>query len=550
MTPGLLVRLALGDFKDRARRYSFLVMMVAMVYAAYLFLPPRGAAYVTIDLSGYRGIYNSAWIGANVAVMASLFLSLCGFYLVKNAIERDRRSGVGEILAATRLGRAPYLLSKALSNLMVFGALLAVLLATTFVMQLVRGEESRLVPGPLVAPTLLLTLPSLALVAGLAVFFEAWPPLAGAGGNILWFFFFIFAFINPVALGYMLDRGIAPPAWVDPTGMGVAVAQMIQGVKAAVPGFVPDNISVGASSGHQLQQTFVWDGMTWSAAVISGRLLWLGVALVVTVLAVPFFNRFDPAGRVAGRFRKKSRKAGGVGPGVPDSEIQAPVMAVTASPADPGLRHVELPAVTMSRDRLNLLPMVRGELALMVKGCSRWWALVLAGLIVAGIAVPGTAAMKVWVFPWIWMLPVWSSLGCRDRIHGTEHLLFSSPRPLSRQLPATWLAGVAAAVVAGLPMLVRLTSAGDGAGLPAVAAGIAFVPSLALAAGAWSGTRRLFEVIYLLLWYIGPMEQVPALDFIGVTAGARQSAAPAVFGGLAAGLAGLAGLARRRQARG
>ena len=39
----------------------------------------------------------------------------------------------------------------------------------------------------------------------------------------------------------------------------------------------------------------------------------------------------------------------------------------------------------------------------------------------------------------------------------------------------------------------------------------ACVPALALAFGVWSGSSRFFEVLYLFLWYIGPMHAVAAL---------------------------------------
>ena len=51
-----------------------------------------------------------------VAMLATLFLSLIGFYLVRGTVERDRRTGVGQILAATPLRGATYILGKAASN--------------------------------------------------------------------------------------------------------------------------------------------------------------------------------------------------------------------------------------------------------------------------------------------------------------------------------------------------------------------------------------------------------------------------------------------------
>jgi hypothetical protein len=55
-------------------------------------------------------------------------------------------------------------------------------------------------------------------------------------------------------------------------------------------------------------------------------------------------------------------------------------------------------------------------------------------------------------------------------------------------------------------------------GTGGVLVGAAFVPALALAAGRVSGTQRLFEITFLLLWYLGPANRQAVLDFSGVTA--------------------------------
>ena len=173
------IQLARADFLERVRRHSFLVTLGFAVFAAFMFLPPNPSKYATLNLGGHRGIYNSAWVGSLVAMLSVIFLSLAGFYLVKNAIERDRRTGVGQILAATPLPGPLYLLAKFISNLAVLAAMIAVLAVTAGVMQLVRGEDPRLDPAALLSPFLLLTLPSMAVVAALAVCFEVVPGLRG-----------------------------------------------------------------------------------------------------------------------------------------------------------------------------------------------------------------------------------------------------------------------------------------------------------------------------------------------------------------------------------
>src|SRR5205823_9611200 len=87
-----------ADFLERVRRHSFLVTLLFAVYLGYA----AATGQISLRLGEYRGVYTSAWIGVMVSLITTTFLSLVGFYIVKNAVERDRQTGVGEILASTR----------------------------------------------------------------------------------------------------------------------------------------------------------------------------------------------------------------------------------------------------------------------------------------------------------------------------------------------------------------------------------------------------------------------------------------------------------------
>jgi hypothetical protein len=63
--------------------------------------------------------------------------------------------------------------------------------------------------------------------------------------------------------------------------------------------------------------------------------------------------------------------------------------------------------------------------------------------------------------------------------------------------------------------ILRLSVDGDIVGLIALLSGRFFIPSLALSAGVWSGTGKLFEIVYLSIWYLGPVNGVGNLDFFG-----------------------------------
>jgi len=148
----------------------------------------------------------------------------------------------------------------------------------------------------------------------------------------------------------------------------------------------------------------------------------------------------------------------------------------------------------------------------------------------------------------IWPALVWSSLGQRERRFATGDVLFSCPRPVSRLLPAAWFAGAIVLLLTGGPALLRLSHAAEWSAVAGWALAAAFVPALALAAGTWTGGGTLFEVVYLFLWYAGPMQRIGWLDYTGVTT-TRPAGAWLLYGAVAVGGIGLAWLGRSLRSR-
>jgi hypothetical protein len=173
---------------------------------------------------------------------------------------------------------------------------------------------------------------------------------------------------------------------------------------------------------------------------------------------------------------------------------------------------------------------VRGELALLLRGRAWWWYLGSAGLGVACLTAPPAAVRPHQVaMAWVWAIALFSALGCRARVHGTTELLDSAPRPVVGQTVATYTAGVALAALLAAPALARLLAAGEPGAAAAVAGGALFVPALALALGEWSGTPKVFEGTFTALWYLGILNSLPALDFLGGGAEAREAGVPMLY---------------------
>jgi hypothetical protein len=111
-----------------------------------------------------------------------------------------------------------------------------------------------------------------------------------------------------------------------------------------------------------------------------------------------------------------------------------------------------------------------------------------------------------------------------------------------------WLAGVVVALVASAGVAVNLILADDWLHLLAWGTGALFIPTLALALGVWSGSNKLFEVVYMLWWYAGPINRVDSLDFMGTSSGLQLSKV-LLYGVFALLLFALAVLGRKRQIR-
>ena len=197
------------------------------------------------------------------------------------------------------------------------------------------------------------------------------------------------------------------------------------------------------------------------------------------------------------------------------------------------------------RAHFFFLDLFVSELRILLKGMPWWWYAGLLGGIVAGFAVPGDAFPRVLWFAWIWPIRVWSQMGNRETRYQTGEIVFSAPAPVLRQLPATWLAGFAVAIMAASGVLLRMAAIGNWTGVQQSLAGATFIAALALALGAASGSSKLFEVSYTGLWYLGALNATPALDYTQLsapgnyTAGWLAASAGAILVALAARLARL-----------
>ncbi len=497
-----------ADYLERTRRYSFLVTLAAVVFMAYAYVPSRTAGYITLSVDGARGLYNSAWVGSLVAILVGITMPGLGFYLVKNAIARDTETGVGQIIATTPLRRLAYILGKWLSNLSVLTVMIAVTALSTVVLQFILGEERHINLLTLLSPLVWIVLPTMALVATVAILFETIGWLNGGFGNMVYFFactVVTMASFLPVMMG--MDG--APLG--DIFGVSLPLSAMLKATAAAFPNLEVGNTSIGPVpnflAGAPLQ-TFAWAGVQWTPLEIMARLRWIGIAFLIVLLATIFFNRFDTS-------RMRVRKAKTPPVSVPPLPTEQAALAKNSE--------VQPTSLTPEMRRFSFWRLLKAELHLLRKGIRKQWLFGAMILFAAGLFVsPEIARLYILPITWLWPILIWSALGAREAQHHTEGLIFSAAYPLQRQLPATWLAGVLVTVITGGGVAINFLRVGDSMALLTWLIAVLFIPSLAVALATWSGSSKAFEVIYMAIWYFGPLNHIIApLDFLDVSVGIK-----------------------------
>jgi hypothetical protein len=399
----VLYHLARADFLERLRRYSFLVTMGFALYFGYLAAVGR----ISLRLGDIRGVYNSAWIGALMALVVSTFLSLAGFYVVKNTIERDRQTRVGQILASTPMSKVLYVAGKWLSNYAVLAVVIAILAICGTVMQLWLGEDRHIELWKLLAPSLLLALPAMAVVAALAVLFETISWLRGGFGNVV--YFFVWTALLAMGLG-------SKTLSYDLAGMSLVMNSMLAASNTTDRSF---SFSLDVGPHGPAHSAFVWNGIGWTAPIVLSRILWVGVAVLVTLAAAVFFDRFDSA-------RGKVRTG---------TAMQTPPVTSETVLAAAGSHVVALTSLPRTPAQFRFVAMLAAELRLMLKGQKWWWYIVAAGLLIACAAVPlADARGFILGCAWFWPVLLWSQMGVRELRDQTNQILFSTPHPIARQL--------------------------------------------------------------------------------------------------------------------
>jgi hypothetical protein len=515
-----IYHIAKADFLQRVRSNNFLIAIGVCIFLIYSFVPEIGASYSILTLGNYRGFYNAAWIGGMVANCIPFF-ALIGFYVVNYAVQRDYDTGVGQIIATTRITKIQYLFGKLSSNFAVLFFMLSVIAVMTVVMFYIRGETTHLELDKLLIPLMVLGIPAMFIVSAIAVFMDSITSLGRGAINMLYFFLFVTlvggSIVNPYLDVFSVGTVMADiskslteihPDWNGNSGSGLIIREL------------PAQISV-----------FEWEGMHWNLSIIGQRIIFVGISICLVLLAAIGFNRFDTT-KVKKQKTKKSKRFG--------KKEQA--TETNYIPSGIHLKDAILP-----KSRFSFFALLKAELKMMLKGNTNLWKLFTVVFFILSAFTPMSFAYKV-ALPLLWFFQtlLLSRLGSREITTRCDDYIFSSPFPLLWQLPATLTAPTLFMCILALPVMIRLAILGDFYGVMAVLIGALFIPVTAITLGIVTRGSKLFEVLFAITIYAS-FNAIPFLDLVGSLEASRSIGMAYYFLGSSIILIGLAFIMRKRQ---
>jgi hypothetical protein len=182
--------------------------------------------------------------------------------------------------------------------------------------------------------------------------------------------------------------------------------------------------------------------------------------------------------------------------------------------------------------------LLRLELKLMLTSQSTYWFIGLIILNIIQVFISKQLLMSI-VLPLalLWCVLVLSPLGQLEKQSNTLELMAYCKQSSKLQSLASYSAAWVVLTMTCLGGAIRFMVMAEWMLLMQLIIAISFTVSLAYFCGAFSGTKRLFEVLYPTIWYLGPIQTALYVDFFGVNSQASwQAGMPYVVAATALGL--------------
>lgn len=491
-----LITLIKSNIIKQTRSYRFFIIIGISIFLGFLCVPRKSSGYEIFYLGGVRGIYNSAWLGVLSAVLPVIILWLPGFYLLRSQITEDKELKIGQMIASSPVSKTRYIYGKLITNFSILMVLQLVFIVAIMVMQLIQHESMDFSLNHYIQPLVYVTAPYLLVLASLTILFDVVSFLKDTFGNMM--IFILWLGLSTVSIA-------SPGNRFDLFGLGTLLNSMLNGAREYFPN-LPDIVSFGYYTTVS-KNTFVWSGVVWTKDFLLSRLMWIVVALLITQLSVFIFNRFKEYSKIK---RVKSNKYARNKHNSHQMDCKNTAISQLPFQAAPVLSSVK------RSKKVNFSQMFFGELTIMLRGHSFGWYFIALSIIVLTPFATSGESLKWIAVSMLLPISIWAQMGNREKVCDTENFILSSC-PAPTKWCATWFAGIIIAMLMSLGMFARIIMLSEWNYFLPWIAGVMFVPTLALVLGTISGSRRLFEALFIVLMYLGPVNSMWKFDFMGLT---------------------------------
>lgn len=490
MSPQIIAAVVLNDVRMRARKLSTLVTLLIVITLTWMLVadPETGRSLLVVDKS--RAIYDSATLALGSSMIAAFVFGLVGFYLVRGRTRDDVRHGVGGLIAATPIGNGAFVFARWLGSVAYLCALAGALMVTAMVLQSVRGEAP-VQPWVFLKTYTLILLPTIMFVAAVAVLCDAYSPLMGKGGDVLFFFQWFTQFsLLPISIGRKLDT-LGLLGAVDFSGLGTIVMRFRQLYQT-------NNFSLGGNTFDPSMPVFTLIDF-WSAEMIGMRVLCAAVAMLPLLPAILLFHRYSPD-------RVDAEKWAGAGKG-------SIVVAI--------IHRLSRPAKVLVRPLWTLAPRLPGFIGQTVADL----ALTLISNPVAVVALAAVSVVGIFVdekslggvliagiFCWGILI---SDISVRDHQSATESLTAAVAGGAARRYLRQLMLSVALGAMFSAVVLLRWSII-NWLGAMAIITGVVSLGALASLLGRATRTGRTFLALFLFGLYLAvQVKHSPWFDVVG-----------------------------------
>ncbi len=494
MNVGMIRAVVLNEVRVRTRRLSTFVALMVVVAISWTMIadPSTGSALITV---GKRAVeYSSITLAVGSSGLAAILFGLGGFYLVRGRTRDDLIHGLGGVLAATPISNATFLFARWLGAVAYLCMLTLALTCTMLVVQWVRGVPP-LQPLVYLQTYALLLLPTLLLAASFAVLCDAYTPLMGKGGDVLYFLFWIGQFTAlPSELGKKTGE-LGAAAAIDISGLA-AVASRLRDL------FNTNSFAIGGGNFNVALPPLSLNDF-WTGELIAMRLVCMLVATLPLLLAVALFHRYSPD-RVKSTHARKSFSLFALVNRIlsPATKLVRPLFTLAARLPGVAGQAMADAALTLTANPAALVAMI----VLIVLGLLSDTTS-LSGVLVAAIACWGILV---------------SDLAVRDYQSATEAMTAAVPgggtRRFTRQLMVTALLGY----LCTAPVLARWMTESP-LRAAALATGILALSAAASLFGRLTRTGRTFLALFLFgLYAATQIKTVAWWDVVGFNGAANM----------------------------